>query len=1563
MVIQDLVYRIGATNAGLKTVVRDSQQSIRSLMDTVDKSVRSLEDISRRMSRRGVILFTGISVLTKKTIDSAASFEKSMRRVQAVSQATASEYRELSSAALDLSTKTEHSAIAVAEGMNFMAMAGFKANEIMEAMPSVLQLASAGVMDLGTAADITTNILTGYGMEISELANANDILVSAMTGANVDLQMLGESFKYAGPLAKAAGIEFSEAAAMIALMGNAGIQGSMAGTSLRQAITNLLNPTKQAQEVMARLGVKTKDANNNLLSMTEILRQLEDSGASASDMMILFGQRAGPAMSALLGQGVDELEKFQQRLEDSEGLAARIESMMVDTAEGQKTIFKNTVNAIRIMFGQDMIPYYRTAIFFLQGIADRIKQMEPEQRLQIIRITAITGAVVGLVTVLGFLGMAVAGIVKGFLAFGGAIMFLMSMKGLAIGAIILAVGLLKKAWEEDWLSIRTTTEEVVNKILELWDSLLEWWDQSKLRQWIVDTWEQIRDVWEDEDLTLGQKVLETVSIVVNRIVDLIPGLREIWDTWTDDDLSFGQKVLNTISIVVKTVTDLIESINAWWTGQVVKLARKTAELLGLDPDEAWFVQFAEDLNAIWTNEELTFGEKVIESLKLIPGVETITNFINDVKDKIVNSDAWKWTVDVALPVIVDAGEAVIKAVVEVGGRMYDAIKKGLDTGDWSDFWAVAEDVWSTGVIIGITLSAAVKGISAVLSAIKTGLGLVATTFGTPGIIGALTIAIQLQEAKHGVKSFKDFGADLALALAAGIGIGVFTGSPYAGALAFTIVMNLEIGDDAYNGFVVLFDWIAHNLEMLFSGRWGEFVSFEEFLRRRASAKLAEEFYAENLQNAIEWLQNEIPEERWDDRTEMVARVYGVDENDIRRALDLPEVDRVSEFVKDLAGMYPQYSWQHIEDAALEKAYQILDSPTAFYEIMNMVDSFISETERIENAINELSREIGVDLRNVPVEELSRLIAEYQSIIEDITEYHGVSLGRLVKQLISPGLPISDEAIGKTIEETADDVERLTEELSRLEKQALIVAETLRQGGTLEQALAILGIAYWETRGYGGYAHIDPTTGEVIRGGAGEYGIGQVMPRTGKDIWTRLWRQPEETWDESMLEDLDTNIAMMVSYFLDRYRVHGEDLRLAIEGYNRGTAIDGMQAYTMGVVEWMEGPEGQSLANILYDGMENILEAMVQAGYDMDGDVRQMAAFIAQSIADYLVGESPPPKGPLSNIKVGMKNTMEAGIEGAEEGLLGGIGRLLSAVQKIGEAARAWGRDLISYFIEGVEEEALNQQSRMEKIASRILLPITFDNPENDAWIFGSGVDLMQWFGKGISSAAQGVVEIVKMLIDKVFDAILKVIEERYPELLEFFNSLKEEVDEGIKAVEEFVKKLGGGDKGENVIKELDIVTTSWLQNLSNGLASVIAYGESLYDVFDNLLRMIAQQTLSGLFMQGFTNILSKAGYSVPKMHFGGLVMHSGGMIDGLRPDEVPIIAQKGERILSRKQNDQFENMLEDLTGIGGQDINLYIYANDAKSFADMVRRNPEAIVSVLVDDYRGNGIIRRLVRG
>src|SRR5690606_35424010 len=229
--------------------------------------------------------------------------------------------RLLAETARQLGADTQYSAAQAAEGMTYLAMAGFNVQQTIEAMPGVLQLAASAQLDLATAADITTNILTGYGLAVADLARVNDVLVSAMTGANTNLQQLGEAMKYAGPVASAAGVEFEEAAAAISLMSNAGIQGSMAGTSLRGALTRLLTPTGQVRDLIQQLGLNLYDANGNLLSMVEIVAELERSGASAGDMMILFGQRAGPAMQALVDQGSQALAEFVDRLRDSEGVA------------------------------------------------------------------------------------------------------------------------------------------------------------------------------------------------------------------------------------------------------------------------------------------------------------------------------------------------------------------------------------------------------------------------------------------------------------------------------------------------------------------------------------------------------------------------------------------------------------------------------------------------------------------------------------------------------------------------------------------------------------------------------------------------------------------------------------------------------------------------------------------------------------------------------------------------------------------------------------------------------------------------------------------------------------------------------------------------------------------------------------------------------------------------------------------------------------------------------------------------------------------------------------------
>lgn len=337
-----MAYIVGELVAPINVDTKPFEQG---LDDTKKKGESWAKDVGKSFSKAGDGLDkVGKGLTTHVTLPivgagtavimTAANFEASMNRVRGLTGATGSDLEKLTAQARELGATTQYSASDAADAMGFLAMAGFKVNDILGAMPSVLELAASAQMDMATAADITSNILTGYGKSVEELGHVNDVLVKAMTSANVDLRMLGESLKYVGPVASGVGYDFEEVAAAVGLLGNAGIQGSMAGTVLRGAISRLANPTKQAKDLMAELGIKVTDSSGNLKSLTEIVRELEDSGATAADMMALFGDRAGPGMTALVEQGSDALASLTENLEKSEGAAQAIAAVNMEGTKG-----------------------------------------------------------------------------------------------------------------------------------------------------------------------------------------------------------------------------------------------------------------------------------------------------------------------------------------------------------------------------------------------------------------------------------------------------------------------------------------------------------------------------------------------------------------------------------------------------------------------------------------------------------------------------------------------------------------------------------------------------------------------------------------------------------------------------------------------------------------------------------------------------------------------------------------------------------------------------------------------------------------------------------------------------------------------------------------------------------------------------------------------------------------------------------------------------------------------------------------------------------------------------
>ena len=378
-------------NVGDLTVkIKGDAKSLESALDGASSKLKKTGDkmkgLGKKMSLGITAPIAGIGI---GAIMTGANFEKGMNRVAALTQATGSDFDAMRDKAKELGRTTAFSATQSADAMGFLAMAGFKSNEIVGAMPSVLSLAAAAQMDLGEAADITSNIMTGFGMEVSDLNRINDVLVKGMTSANVDLTMLGESMKYVGPVAASAGMQFEETAAAVALLGNAGIQGSMAGTALRGAMTRLLTPSEEAAATMQKLGINALDSQGNLKSMQEIVSQLETSGMSTADAMTIFGQRAGPAMLALVEQGSGALSDMTKSLVNSGNIAEEVASTQMEGMSGAVTEMKSAFEGLMIAISEDILPVLTMLIDKVTPLIQKFASAPKPIKLIVIGIAAL----------------------------------------------------------------------------------------------------------------------------------------------------------------------------------------------------------------------------------------------------------------------------------------------------------------------------------------------------------------------------------------------------------------------------------------------------------------------------------------------------------------------------------------------------------------------------------------------------------------------------------------------------------------------------------------------------------------------------------------------------------------------------------------------------------------------------------------------------------------------------------------------------------------------------------------------------------------------------------------------------------------------------------------------------------------------------------------------------------------------------------------------------------------------------------------------------------------------
>ncbi len=293
----------------------------------------------------------GVAAGVRGTVSAIHGYETSMLRVQALTGATDDAFKCLSAQSAHLGETTQFSASQAADAMGFLAMAGMNTSQIVGAMPDTLNLAASAQIELGEAADITTNILSGYGMEVDDLAKVNDILVNTITSTNTNMLELGEAMKSVGPVASQLKIPIEETAAGIGILANAGFKGEMGGTALRNGLVRLLNPSGEAARTIKELGLNVRDSEGNLKGFTDILSELERTGASTEQIMQIFGVRAGPAMLALLKQGSGAMTEQTNRLLE-QGSASRIASLQMSGLDGAWKRLKSATEGLALRFGE-----------------------------------------------------------------------------------------------------------------------------------------------------------------------------------------------------------------------------------------------------------------------------------------------------------------------------------------------------------------------------------------------------------------------------------------------------------------------------------------------------------------------------------------------------------------------------------------------------------------------------------------------------------------------------------------------------------------------------------------------------------------------------------------------------------------------------------------------------------------------------------------------------------------------------------------------------------------------------------------------------------------------------------------------------------------------------------------------------------------------------------------------------------------------------------------------------------------------------------------------------------
>ncbi len=535
---------------GFKSAKSDLKAFQSDTATTQDKTVAlgsAMAGVGSTLTKYVTAPLVGIGAAAVKV---TSDFDSGMSKVSAISGATGDDLQQLRDKAIEMGAKTKFSAGESAEAFQYMAMAGWKTEDMLNGISGVMDLAAASGEELGTVSDIVTDALTAFGLSAQDAGHFADVLAQASSNSNTNVGLMGATFKYVAPIAGALGYSIEDTATAIGLMANAGIKGEQAGTSLRAILTRLIDPPKDAAVAMQELGIEMTNMDGSVKPLDEVIGQLRtgfaglDDSQKAAFASAIGGQEAMSGLLAIVGASDEDFNKLVGAIGNSDGAAQRMAETMQDNLGGAMEQLGGALESAGIVIGDKLTPYIRKLAEWITALIEKFNNLSPEMQDLIIKIGLVAAAVGPLLMIFGKIITSVARIGD-------------TIKNLK-GAVTGVMGALKALWG---VMLANPITLVIAAIAALVGAFIYFWNTSEdFRNFWINLWEKIKEAtssavdWIKEKINqIGTFFTETLPNAFNSVIEWV---KENW-------LGLGLLLVNPIVGGLKLLYDNNEGFREW----------------------------------------------------------------------------------------------------------------------------------------------------------------------------------------------------------------------------------------------------------------------------------------------------------------------------------------------------------------------------------------------------------------------------------------------------------------------------------------------------------------------------------------------------------------------------------------------------------------------------------------------------------------------------------------------------------------------------------------------------------------------------------------------------------------------------------------------------------------------------------------------------------------------------------------------------------------------------------------------------------------------------------------